>query len=263
MGRLLATLRALGLALGLIAASAMPAHAGPLINPFSVTPAAAGVTPSAFVVGVDTSGVSTSSFNYNATSLTPGEPLLILVYGMSTLTASARSISSLTSSDGAVALISAHTSAVSSRPFGAYVVTGISGTSATITVTFSSTMQHCYMGHVRLSGTAQSTYHSRTGAAPNSAGTVTAATSTPGITVPSGGIGVGIMVSLNSTLDVTHTADVGSAVEQDEHTLIASGSSANSARVGYSIFTNTSATAFTATTSTTSSKWTTAFSWAP
>jgi hypothetical protein len=124
-------------------------------------------------------------------------------------------------------------------------------------------MQACVMGHFQLNDTTQTTYSQRTGAAPTSTGTATTSTTTPNITIPAGGIGFGIFVSLNSTLTPTLTADVGSVTSGLDITVEASGSTANSARFVWAYSVNASAQNFICTTGTTSSKWAAAFSWAP
>jgi hypothetical protein len=231
-----------------------------LIDPYRFSTAPAAVTPTAFTVGVNTSGASTTTFGYTLTGLTVGRPVLVFIWGMSVTDGLSRFFSSFSTTDGSAALISGHTGAGTSRPFGIYAITGHTGTSFDVSIVFNANMQSCYMGHVELTGTAQTAYHSRTAATPNAAGAVTAATSTPGITVPSGGIAFGVTVSLNSTLNLVFSADAGSAVEVVD-AFLDGGATDN--KVGLCTFDNASATTFTVSTApSSSSKFTTAFSWA-
>jgi hypothetical protein len=227
----------------------------------SPPPVVTPVTASSFTVGVNTSGVSTTTFGYTASGLTPGRPLLVFIWGMSTTDGLSRFFSSFTTSAGSAELISGHTGTGTSRPFGIYAVTGHGSASVDLSSVFNGTMQSCYMGHVELIDTAQTTYSSRTAAVPNTAGATQTATSTPGIVVPANGIAFGMAVSVNSALGLTFSADAGSAVEVVD-VFLDGGVSDN--KVGLCTFDDASATTFSVSTSpTSSSKWTTAFSWAP
>jgi hypothetical protein len=220
----------------------------------------AAVTPTTFTVGVNTSGVSTTTFGYTLSGLTVGRPVLVFIWGISTNVGLSRFFSSFSTTDGSAALISGHTANGTGRPFGIYAITGFSGTSLDVSIVFNGTMQTCYMGHVELTGTVQTAYDNRTGATPNTAGSIITATSTPGITVPSGGIAFGMAVSVDSSQNLTFTADAGSAVEIVDVAL--TGGVGNN-KGGLCTFDNASATTFSVATGTATSKWTTAFSWAP
>jgi hypothetical protein len=234
-----------------------------IINPYVFTAAGgASVAATTFTVGVNTTGVSTTTFGYTLSGLTVGRPVLVFIWGISTNVGLSRFFSSFSTTDGSAALISGHTGNGTGRPFGIYAITGHTGTSLDVSIVFNGTMQSCYMGHVELTGTAQTAYHSRTGATPNTAGTIVTATSTPGITIPSGGLAFGMAVSVDSSQTLTFSADAGSAVELLEVALTG-GTGGND--VGLCTFDNASATTFSVTTggANATSKWTTAFSWGP
>lgn len=217
--------------------------------------AAPTVTAASAVLGTN-SGTSTTAHSFTATTNMTAGDKVILVFIAARTGGSTGQISSVTADSGAISgtAISRNTSN-SGNLIGAYLITGVTGTSSVIQVNFSQNYR-CTVYYVVLTNTAQTTYHSRSGATPNSASGF--GITTGSITIPSGGVGFGMALGIVGGAQTWSQNGGGSPTEDFEVTIAGTSGKFSACRS-----TSTSATQFTDSSADSGSFQSIAFSWAP
>jgi hypothetical protein len=167
-----------------------------------------GLTVTPVTVGLDNDVTVGTVYGYTATGLTVGAPVFVAICGNRDGGFSTRDISSVTIGGVAATLISK--GAASAVTGGVYFLPSAPNSSQAISVTFSANMQAVVLGHFQITGTTQTTYSARTGATAASTTSGSGHTSTPGIAIPSGGVGIAFVYG-NSTAAINWSDDAGSA----------------------------------------------------